>query len=47
MNEPLYPITDGGGVFRTQSNFVAFGDPLTVEYIEMFHADFSYLYIYF
>ena len=36
----------GGGVFRTPSNFAAFGDPLKVKYIEMFHADFSYLCIY-
>ena len=32
--------------FRTPSNFAAFVDPLTAKYIEMFHADFSYLYIY-
>ena len=31
------PITPGGGVSL---------GPLTVEYIEMFHADFSYLSIY-
>ena len=31
--------------FRTQSNFAAFGDPLKVKYIEMFHAEFSYLSI--
>ena len=36
----------GGGVFRTPSNFAAFGDPLTVKYIEMFQADNSYLSIY-
>ena len=35
-----------GGVFRTPSTFAAFGDPLKVKYIEMFHADFSYLSIY-
>ena len=35
-----------GGVFRTPSNFSAFGDPLTVKYIKMFRADFSYLPIY-
>ena len=35
-----------GGVFRTPSNFAAFGDPLNVKYIEIFHADFSYLSIY-
>ena len=35
-----------GGVFRTPSNFAAFGAPLIVKYIEMFHADFSYLSIY-
>ena len=45
-NMLLNPITQGGGVFRTPSNFAAFGDPLKVEYIEMFHADFSYLSIY-
>ena len=28
------------------SNFAAFGDPLTVKYIEMIHADFFYLFIY-
>ena len=42
----LNPITHGGGVFRTPSNFAAFGDPLKVKCIEMFHADFSYLSIY-
>ena len=36
----------GGGVFRTPSNFAAFGDPLKVKYIEMFHAEFSYISIY-
>ena len=36
------PVT----VFRTLSNFAAFGDPLTVNYIEMFQADFSSLSIY-
>ena len=40
------PITHGGGFFRTPSNFAAFGDPLIVKYIEMFRADFSYLFIY-
>jgi len=35
-----------GRVFRTLSIFGALGDPLTVKYIEMFHAAFSYLYIY-
>ena len=38
------PITQGG-VFRTRSNYAAFGDSLTVKYIEMFHADISYLSI--
>ena len=42
----LNPITHGGGVFRTPSNFAAIGDPLKVKYIEIFHADFSYLSIY-
>ena len=28
------------------SNFAPFKDPLTVKYIEMFHADFSYMSIY-
>ena len=32
-----------GRVFRTPNNFAAFGYPLTVKYIEMFYADFSYL----
>ena len=35
-----------GGVFRTPSNFVAFRNPLKVKYIEIFHADFSYISIY-
>ena len=43
---PINPITPGGAGFRTPSNFAAFGDPLTVKYIAMFHADFSYLSIY-
>ena len=34
------------GVCRTTSDFAAFVDPLTVKYIEMFYADFSYLSIY-
>ena len=42
----INPITPGGRGFRTPSNFAAFGAPLTVKYIEMFHADFSYLSIY-
>ena len=42
----LNPIIAGGGVFWTPSNFAAFGDPLKVKYIKMFHADFSYLSIY-
>ena len=46
FNDILNPITNGGGVFRTQSNFVAFRDPRKDEYIDMFHADFSYLSIY-
>ena len=35
-----------GGVFRTTSDFAAFVDPLTVKYIETFHAAFSYLSVY-
>ena len=31
---------------RTARNFAPFWDPLTVKYIEMFHADFSYKSIY-
>ena len=42
---PIIPGGEGVGVLRTPSNFVAFVDPLTVKYIEMFHADFSYLSI--
>ena len=43
----LNPLSaGGGGVFRTPSNFAAFGDLQKVKYIEMFHADFSYLSIY-
>ena len=47
-DEQSYPYYSymGGGVFRTPSNFPAFVEPLTVKYIEMFHADFSYLSIY-
>ena len=41
----INPIMHGGGVFRTPSNFVASGNPLRVRYIDMFHADFSYLSI--
>ena len=41
---PLTLLLPGGG--GTQSNFAPFKDPLTVKYIEMFHADFSYLSIY-
>ena len=40
------PITHWGGVFRTPSNFAAFGDPLIVKNIVMCHAENSYLYIY-
>ena len=46
IGKNLNPISAGGGVFRTPSNYAAFGDPLKVKYIEMFHADFSYLSIY-
>ena len=43
FNDILNPITNGGGVFRTRSNFAALTDPRKDKYIEMFHADFSYL----
>ena len=31
VDSPFNPITHGGGVLRTPSYFVAFGDPLTVQ----------------
>ena len=41
------PSTHGvGSLGPRPSNFEAFEDPLTVKYIEMFHADFSYLSFY-
>ena len=45
MNRVIAPFMHGG-VFRSLSNFAAPGNPLAVRYIEMFHADFSYLSIY-
>ena len=45
-NNLFATLPGGGGFFRTPSNFTAFGDPLKVKYMEMFHADFSYLFIY-
>ena len=35
----LLVLGEGGrGVYRTLSNFTAFGDPLTVTYMEIFHS---------